>query len=142
MADTLTDTLRGESHGAKIQKPWCRLAVIFIFSVMPAGLFPGQSEWTSMLADAQVFSSQCLRSSDGGQCKEQHLALGAIFQGLMLISLVGFLPAGLVFDDYGGRLTGTLGAVLNAIGYILLLVSVVPYFCYGYRLLALKAFVL
>eukprot|EP00929_Paragymnodinium_shiwhaense_P077912 TRINITY_DN40248_c0_g1_i1.p1 TRINITY_DN40248_c0_g1~~TRINITY_DN40248_c0_g1_i1.p1 ORF type:complete len:811 (-),score=121.92 TRINITY_DN40248_c0_g1_i1:268-2700(-) len=106
--------------------PWLRLFVLYVASVFAAGLIPGQALIIPMLAEAGVFASRCEHGHRIGDdpCDAQMLYLMNVFSGLSSISFFFFLPIGYLFDDYGGRTVGTLGAFLTTCGYLVVVASV------------------
>lgn len=124
------DVLLGERAGERepVESPMCslnecgRLAIVWICCVMAAGILPGQTVFASMLASAGVFGDCC----DGGSypCAGQLDAVGAALSSSACVAMVMQLPAGLLFDRYGGNWIGVFGARIVAAGILLVTMTV------------------
>lgn len=102
---------------------WGRAAAMFVASVMVAGFTPGESDMIALLADEGVFSSQC-GAAGAVPCDAQYDALTGIFNLATMLLLLWAIPLGFSFDDYGGRVVGTLGAGLTLLGYACMEVAI------------------
>eukprot|EP00929_Paragymnodinium_shiwhaense_P072673 TRINITY_DN3688_c3_g1_i1.p1 TRINITY_DN3688_c3_g1~~TRINITY_DN3688_c3_g1_i1.p1 ORF type:complete len:799 (-),score=199.56 TRINITY_DN3688_c3_g1_i1:131-2527(-) len=124
-------------------KLWTRFAVLWVACSIASGLLPGQSLFVPMFADAGVYGAICKdhdrhdaqhgdRSKgkkshkhkdddDGnaaGDCKEQFLAITAVFQTGSVLAVTFLAPIGVLYDRWGAQKTGTFGAVLCSLGLL------------------------
>eukprot|EP00929_Paragymnodinium_shiwhaense_P080508 TRINITY_DN4199_c0_g1_i1.p1 TRINITY_DN4199_c0_g1~~TRINITY_DN4199_c0_g1_i1.p1 ORF type:complete len:489 (-),score=75.73 TRINITY_DN4199_c0_g1_i1:1470-2900(-) len=109
-----------KSAGRRRRSYWARLALLYLASVFASGFLPGQALIIPMLAEAGVCSSECPHGYQPGSepCDAQMVCLMSGFVDLASAFYVFFLPIGFLFDDYGGRAVGTLGALLTTVGYL------------------------
>lgn len=112
-------------------KSFGRLFVVWCASVICGGITPGQTVFTPLLADAGLFASVCSEELSTGsvssastlappRCDKQDILIASIFSSLNLISLIGLLPAGIVYDALGARKVSIIGTFLLASGLLVL----------------------
>lgn len=102
--------------------PWGRFAGLWICCSLAAGVLPGQSLFAEMFANAGVYSSSCEDGKPG--CTDQFLVLTSIFGVGQSIAYGFSAPIGLLYDRWGAMITGTVGALICAIGMLLVSGSV------------------
>ena len=101
----------------KPQPPWARFAALWACSSLACGLLPGQSLFVEMFADSGVFMSSCADGKTG--CTDQVLFLTSIFGAGQSLAYGFSAPIGLLFDRWGPNVTGVVGAILCAIGLLM-----------------------
>lgn len=102
--------------------PWGRFAVLWACSSLACGLLPGQSLFVEMFADSGVFMSSCADGKTG--CTDQVLFLTSIFGAGQSLAYGFSAPIGLLFDRWGPNVTGVVGAILCAVGLLMVSGSV------------------
>jgi len=103
--------------------PWGQLFVLWVCCSLASGILPGQSRFVKMFAESGVLSSACSHP-EFRHCPDQTMALEAAFVVGRLTAYSFFVPIGLLYDRWGARVVGTLGAVLCALGLLLVSSSV------------------
>lgn len=97
--------------------------MVWLACCAACGLLPGTALFVDLFAKAGIFGSQCAASEhhrqSGGSCKEQVVALTAVSQAGTALVMMFMAPIGLIFDRWGSRNTGTLGAAIAMAGFLI-----------------------
>ena len=112
--------------------PWGRFAVLWACSSLACGLLPGQSLFVEMFADSGVFMSSCADGKTG--CTDQVLFLTSIFGAGQSLAYGFSAPIGLLFDRWGPNVTGVVGAILCAVGLLMVSGSATWLCCWNAQL--------
>ena len=103
-----------------------RLFAVWCASVICGGITPGQTIFTPLFADAGLFAGICGKPHELNisRCNQQDVLIASILSGLNVLSLIGLLPSGILYDSLGARKVSISGTFLLASG-VLVLVAVI-----------------
>ena len=120
-----------------------QVAIAVIYCLFSAGVVFGYAALKPVLIHEGVYREFCLRlevEATERTCYEQEIRLNLMFTTAAVATNVCALPVGTILDKFGPRVSGIVGAVLLAIGALLLaFANQLPFDAYipGYLFLAL-----
>ena len=101
-----------------------RLFALYVVGCITGGLIPGQAIFTQLFIDAGLFSDVC-ESGDVAPCYNQFMVCADIMTSMSTLVMFFMLPAGILFDSYGGQIAGTLGCAILFLGLLVLITLLV-----------------
>ena len=94
---------------------------LYVVGCISGGFIPGQAIFSQLFAEAGLFATVCDQTPHVRCPETQIVMIANIMMIVATLVITAMLPAGIIFDSFGGRITGTLGCVVLLCGVLVLI---------------------
>jgi hypothetical protein len=89
-------------------------------SSLSTGLIFGWPALVAVLRDEGIYADECAANAPDGKCDARDAAFASVYAMAAVVNYASFIPAGLVLDQFGPRVSSVLGTLCVVFGSLLL----------------------